>query len=86
MENKIHTNYKQIMSEIRTACQNSKRNPNNVKVIAVCKRQPIRKIKQSIQAGIKLYGENRIQDAINRGSKIKIENQLKVEMLKMLPF
>ena len=74
MENIIHTNYQQIMSEIRTACQNSKRDPNNVKVIAVCKRQPIRKIKQSIQAGIKLYGENRIQDAINRWSKIKTEN------------
>ena len=74
MENIIHINYQKIMSEIRTACQNSKRDPNNVKVIAVCKRQPIRKIKQSIQAGIKLYGENRIQDAINRWSKIKTEN------------
>jgi len=74
MENTINTNYQKIMSEIRTACQNSKRDPNNVKVIAVCKRQPIRKIKQSIQAGIKLYGENRIQDAINRWSKIKTEN------------
>ena len=74
MENTIHNNYQEIMSEIRTACQNAKRDPNNVKVIAVCKRQPIRKIKQSIQAGIKLYGENRIQDAINRWSKIKTEN------------
>ena len=74
MENTINTNYQKIMSEIRAACQNSKRDPNNVKVIAVCKRQPIRKIKQSIQAGIKLYGENRIQDAINRWSKIKTEN------------
>ncbi len=74
MENTIHNNYQEIMSEIRTACQNANRDPNNVKVIAVCKRQPIRKIKQSIQAGIKLYGENRIQDAINRWSKIKTEN------------
>ena len=74
MENITHTNYQKIKSEIRTACQNSNRDPNNVKLIAVCKRQPISKIKQSIQAGIKIYGENRIQDAINRWSKIKTEN------------
>ena len=74
MENIIHTNYQKIKSEIRTACQNSNRDPNNVKLIAVCKRQPISKIKQSIQAGIKIYGENRIQDAVNRWSKIKTEN------------
>ncbi len=74
MENIIHTNYQKIKSEIKTACTNSNRDPNNVKLIAVCKRQPIRKIKQSIQAGIKIYGENRIQDAVNRWSKIKTEN------------
>ena len=73
MENIIHTNYQKIKSEIKTACTNSNRDPNNVKLIAVCKRQPIRKIKQSIQAGIKIYGENRIQDAVNRWSKIKTE-------------
>ena len=71
MENIINTNYQKIKSDIRTACQNSNRDPNNVKLIAVCKRQPLTKIKQSIQAGIQLYGENRIQDAINRWSKIK---------------
>ena len=74
MENIIHINYEKIKSEIRTACTNSQRDPSNVQLIAVCKRQPISKIKQSIEAGIKNYGENRIQDAINRWSKIKTEN------------
>ena len=74
MENIIHINYEKIKSEIRTACTNSQRDPSNVQLIAVCKRQPISKIKQSIEAGIKNYGENRIQDAVNRWSKIKTEN------------
>jgi len=74
MENIIHINYEKIKSEIRTACTNSQRDPSNVQLIAVCKRQPISKIKQSIEVGIKNYGENRIQDAVNRWSKIKTEN------------
>ena len=74
MENIIHINYEKLKSEIRTACTNSQRDPSNVQLIAVCKRQPISKIKQSIEAGIKNYGENRIQDAVNRWSKIKTEN------------
>ena len=74
MENIIQTNYQKIKSDIRIACKNSNRDPNNVKLIAVCKRQPISRIKQSIQAGIQTFGENRIQDAVNRWSKIKTDN------------
>jgi hypothetical protein len=44
-----------------------------VNVIAICKRQPLQKITQAIDAGINYFGENRVQDGINRWSKIKSE-------------
>ena len=47
------------------------RDPKSVNVIAICKRQPFKKILQAIDTGINNFGENRVQDGINRWSKIK---------------
>ena len=50
------------------------KDPKSVNVIAICKRQPFQKITQAIDAGITHFGENRVQDGINRWSKIKSKN------------
>ncbi len=71
MNNKILKNYKLILDDIKKICIKNNRNPNNLTITAICKRQPLQKIYQSIEAGIVNYGENRIQDAIKRWSKIK---------------
>ena len=70
MINEIRNNYQQLLDRIVFACKNSNRNPNSVKLIAICKRQPILKINQSINLGVRHFGENRIQDANNRWSKV----------------
>ena len=49
------------------------KDPENINIIAVCKRQPLFKLEQSIRVGIKDFGENRIQDAKNRWSRQKLE-------------
>ena len=74
MIDKTNSNYQKILELINKACKNSNRNPNSVKLIAICKRQPALKINQSINLGIQYFGENRIQDAYNRWSKIKIKD------------
>ena len=71
MKNEINNNYQNILTQIRDACQRSNRDPKTVNLIAVCKRQPISKIKTSVELGIKFFGENRVQDAYNRWSKLK---------------
>ena len=71
MIDEINNNYKKILDRISTACKNSNRDPNSIKLMAICKRQPILKINQSINLGIQYFGENRIQDAYNRWSKLE---------------
>mgnify|MGYP000742740296 FL=1 len=71
MKNLINHSYNQILEDIKISCLKSKRDPKSVKIIAICKRQPFQKITQAIDAGINNFGENRVQDGINRWSKIK---------------
>lgn len=74
MIDEINRNYQKILASINKACKNSNRNPSTVKLMAICKRQPSLKINQSINVGIKYFGENRIQDAYNRWSKLETKN------------
>ena len=69
MTNEINNNYKKILERVSIACKNSNREASSVKLMAICKRQPIIKINQAINLGIKCFGENRIQDAYNRWSE-----------------
>ena len=71
MKNLINYSYKQILEDIKITCLMSKRDPNSVNVIAICKRQPLQKITKAIDSGINNFGENRVQDGISRWSKIK---------------
>ena len=71
MIDEINNNYQNILDKINIACKKSNRDPNSVKLIAICKRQPVLKINRSINLGIKYFGENRIQDAYNRWSKLE---------------
>ena len=69
----INHSYNQILEDIKISCLKSKRDPKSVNIIAICKRQPLQKITQAIDSGINNFGENRVQDGINRWSKINSE-------------
>ena len=71
MKNLINYSYNQILEDIKSTCMKNKRDPKSVHVVAICKRQPFHRVKQAIDLGINRFGENRVQDGINRWSKIK---------------
>ena len=73
MENQIYENYKSILDDVKSTCLKANKDPESISIIAVCKRQPLFKVEQSIKVGIKDFGENRIQDAKNRWTKKKLE-------------
>ena len=74
MVSQINDNYQKILSKIKTSCSKSNRDPKTVNLIAVCKRQPLVKVKEAIELGIKSFGENRVQDAEKRWSSIEVKN------------
>ena len=59
----LKKNYLEIEEKVKKACKEANRNPDEVEIIAICKRQCIEKVSYVRQLGIKSFGENRVQDA-----------------------
>jgi PLP dependent protein len=61
----IRENLELIRQNIEKACQRARRNPKQVQIVAVCKDQSLKKIRQAYDLGIRLFGENKVQEAEN---------------------
>ncbi len=59
----IHENLQQIQKNIEKSCTEWKRDPKDVKLIAVSKVQPDEKLQEALDAGLRIFGENRVQEA-----------------------
>lgn len=62
----IHSNIKKIHDDICAAAQKSGRDSSRVTLIAVSKRKPPEMIQQAIDAGHRNFGENYIQEAMEK--------------------
>lgn len=72
----IREKYEQVLENIKKACLRAKRDFNEIQVLAVCKGQSSLDIKEAIDAGIKLFGENKTQEAIEHMNDLS-EEQVK---------
>jgi|TARA_B100000315_G_scaffold130524_1_gene120145 hypothetical protein len=59
----IASNIRKVKQAIRRAAEKAGRNQDDVKLIAVSKTVETSKIKEAIDAGLTIFGENRIQEA-----------------------
>jgi pyridoxal phosphate enzyme (YggS family) len=66
MQNIIQKNYDRVLDDIDHAARLSNRNTNDINLVAVSKKQPIDRIEAMLQTGHRLYGENRVQEALER--------------------
>jgi pyridoxal phosphate enzyme (YggS family) len=64
--NNIPTNVTELREEISDACMKSGRDINDIKLIAVSKTMGIDKIQEAIDAGLDTFGENYVQEAIEK--------------------
>ena len=79
MEN-IQKNYELILSKINEVHKNSLFSKYKLpKLVAVSKKQEDCKIDMALACGQKIFGENRVQEAINRWQK-RIENNIDLEL------
>ena len=63
MAGKIKENYERIKREIEEACRRAGRSPEEVKVLAATKTRTPEEILEAYEAGVRLFGENRVQEA-----------------------
>jgi pyridoxal phosphate enzyme (YggS family) len=59
----IKENLLRVMERIEKAAQKVRRNPNEIKLVAVSKTVEAARIKEAIEAGVSILGENYIQEA-----------------------
>lgn len=72
IENNIKKNLQQVLSEIDETCANCERDRASVQLLAVSKTKPEQMIEAAYLNGQKLFGENYVQEGIN---KIKYFNE-----------
>lgn len=59
----IAGNCKRVLEGIRRAAERSGRDPGQVKLLAATKTQPVSAVRAAVEAGVRLLGENYVQEA-----------------------
>ena len=70
----IDENLLKVNERILRACRKSGRDPNEIKLLAVTKGVPIKRVKEAIDAGVRLFGENYVQEAQEKIKKVKLRS------------
>jgi pyridoxal phosphate enzyme (YggS family) len=72
----VKDNFDFVQERIEKACSRSQRKSSDIKLLGVCKNQPVKKIMELYDCGVILMGENRIQEAESHQSQL---NDLNIE-------
>jgi len=67
----IRNNIEYINDIIQNTCKKTGRDPQEIKLLAVTKTQPVTVIEKALEAGISCIGENKIQEAETKLSLLK---------------
>ncbi len=59
----VAANLAAVRANIQTACEQAKRDPAEVSLIAVSKAQPLERLEAALAAGQRIFGENYVQEA-----------------------
>ncbi len=62
----IATNISSIQQRIAAAARRLGRNPDEITLMAVSKTQPPERIREAHEAGLRIYGENRVQEFVGK--------------------
>ena len=62
----IRENISEVKEKIRAACEKSGHSPEDVTLIAVSKTKPVSAIREAYEAGIRDFGENKVQELMEK--------------------
>jgi PLP dependent protein len=71
--NTIATNFAALREKVARVCAEHGRDPHEVNLVAVSKLQPHDRIRAALEAGHRLFGENRVQEAKARWADLRAE-------------
>ncbi len=67
----IANNIDRIKKKIKEVCRKSDRHSEEIKLIAVSKTHPVEKIVEAFHCGLKVFGENRVQEARDKFKRLE---------------
>lgn len=67
----ISENLARIRERIEVAARRANRDPDEVKLMAVCKTKPVEAIREAFEAGQRLFGENRVQEFADKWPQLR---------------
>ncbi|MGH7774421.1 MAG: YggS family pyridoxal phosphate-dependent enzyme [Candidatus Binatia bacterium] len=67
----VAANYRKVLERIKEAAVRCGRDPSGIKLLAASKSQSISQIKAAIGAGVRLFGENYVQEARDKRNAIE---------------
>lgn len=73
--------YERIRSQIDAAAQSAGRNPAEIKLLVVTKKQPLAVVQAVIDAGIRILGENYPEEAVHKRELLRDENKVEWHMI-----
>lgn len=62
----IQENIRDVETNIKSACERSGRNPEDVKLIAVSKTKPVSMLQEAYDYGCRDFGENKVQELVDK--------------------
>ncbi|TNF72212.1 MAG: YggS family pyridoxal phosphate-dependent enzyme [Acidobacteria bacterium] len=62
-----------VMSRVTAACERSRRDPSEVTLIGASKSQPLDRMRAAWEAGLRVFGENRVQEALGKMDQLPPE-------------
>lgn len=69
----IEENVKRVLEKVAEAALSCGRNPEEVQVMAVTKTNPPEAVNRALRSGIRLIGENRVQEMLSKFDAIELE-------------
>ena len=74
MNSSLRDRYSAVVNRIESAAKKAGRDPSEITLVAVSKTHPAETIRAGIEAGIKVFGENKVQEGVSKVGEIGRES------------
>ena len=72
VEKTIGERLEDVRRRVCEACDRGSRGPEEVTILGISKRQPLERVRAAITAGLRVLGENQIQEAVAKSSQLPV--------------
>lgn len=73
VESTVAERLESVRRRVREACERAGRDPGEVTLLGIGKRQPLARVRAAIAAGLRTLGENQVQEAVAKSAQLPVD-------------